>query len=58
MKPTLKAPGSKRLKLQCDKLLSSFAFDFNWRRYTLEDSIVRGMRHYDHIEQFTSLTLA
>ena len=34
MKPTLKAPGSKRLKLEHEKLLSNFAFNFNWRRYT------------------------
>lgn len=25
---------------------------------TLEDHIVRGMRHYDHIEQFTSMAMA
>jgi hypothetical protein len=33
MKPTLKAPGSKRLKLKCDNPLSSFAFKFDLRRY-------------------------
>ena len=33
MKPTLKAPGTKRLKLKCHRLLSTFAFDFNLRRY-------------------------
>jgi hypothetical protein len=33
MKPMLRAPGSKRLKLEYDKLLSSFAFKFNLRRY-------------------------
>jgi hypothetical protein len=33
----LKAPGSKRLKLEHDKLLSNFAFNFNVRRYS-EDS--------------------
>ena len=32
IKPTLKAPGNKRLKLQHDRLLSSFAFNFNSRR--------------------------
>ena len=31
---TLKAPGSKRLKLGHEKLLSNFAFKFNLRRYT------------------------
>jgi hypothetical protein len=35
MKPILKAPGTKLLKLKCDKLLSKFAFKFNLRRYTL-----------------------
>jgi len=25
---------------------------------TLEDHIVRGMRHYDHIEQFASMAMA
>ena len=34
IKPTLKAPGTKRLKVTHDKLLSSFAFNFNLRRYT------------------------
>ena len=33
IKPTLKAPGTKRLKLQYDEPLSSFAFKFNLRRY-------------------------
>ena len=34
MKPKLKPPGSKRLKLKCGVLLSNFAFKFNLRRYT------------------------
>jgi hypothetical protein len=34
MKPMLKAPGTKNLKLQCDILLSNFAFKSNLRRYT------------------------
>ena len=34
IKPTLKAPRTKRLKLKYNKLLSSFAFNFNLRRYT------------------------
>jgi len=32
MKLTLKAPGSKRLKLKYDELLSNVAFNFNLRR--------------------------
>ena len=35
IKPTLKAPGTKRLKLKFDKPLSSFAFTFNLRRYNM-----------------------
>ena len=34
IKPTLKAPGARRLKLKYDELLSSFALKFNLRRYT------------------------
>jgi len=33
MKFKLKPPGTKRLKLKCHVLLSSFAFKFNLRRY-------------------------
>ena len=33
IKPTLKAPGTERLKLEYDIPLSSFAFKFNLRRY-------------------------
>ena len=34
MKPRLKAPGAKQLKLKCDILLSTSAFKFNVRRYS------------------------
>jgi HPt (histidine-containing phosphotransfer) domain-containing protein len=34
MKPQLKAPGTKRLKLNYDAPLSSFAFNFSLRHYT------------------------
>jgi len=33
IKPRLKAPGTKRLKLKYDNLLSRFAFKCNLRRY-------------------------
>ena len=33
IKPTLQAPGTKRLKLKYVSLLSNFAFNFNMRRY-------------------------
>ena len=35
IKPTLTAPGTKRLTLKCDILLSTSAFKFNSRRYTV-----------------------
>ena len=34
MNPTLKAPGYERLKLEYEKLLPKFAFDYNLRCYT------------------------
>jgi len=36
IKPKLKPPGGKRLKLKCDVLLLNFAFKFNLRRYNKE----------------------
>jgi hypothetical protein len=33
IKPTLKPPGTKRLKLKYEKLVSSFGFNVNLRRY-------------------------
>ena len=46
MKPTLKAPGNQRLKLNYNELLSSFAFNFNLRRYTTatHSLVVRHLR--------------
>jgi len=42
IKPTLKAPGTKRLKLECDELLSKFAFRFNLRRYDeVQEGVVK-----------------
>jgi len=35
MKPKLKPPGTKCLKLEYDGLLSNFGFKFNLRRYTV-----------------------
>jgi len=34
VKSVLKASGTKRLKLNCDDLVSSFAFNCNLRRYS------------------------
>jgi len=36
MKPKLKPPGTKRLKLKYDEPLSTFGFNFNSRRYIWE----------------------
>ena len=35
IKPLLKAPGTKRLKVKYGKLLSNFAFKFNLRRFIM-----------------------
>jgi len=40
IKPTSKAPGTKRLKLKYNKLLSSLAFNLNSRRYITVDGRV------------------
>jgi hypothetical protein len=42
IKPTLKAPGTKRAKLKCDKPLSNFAFKLKLRRYDKVLEIVVG----------------
>ena len=42
IKPKLTLPGTKRQKLECDELLSKFAFKSNLRRYTK----VREFFHY------------
>jgi hypothetical protein len=35
VKPTLKAPGTERLKLKAEELLSNFGFKFNLRPYVV-----------------------
>jgi hypothetical protein len=40
IKPALKAPGTKRLKLNCDEPLSNVAFNFNLHRYIKVERIV------------------
>jgi len=42
IKPTLTAPGSKRLKLKYDEPLSNIAVKFNVRRYSTAVSTPRG----------------
>ena len=41
IRPKLKLPGTKHLKLEYDGLLSSFAFNFMLRRYTVGTSADR-----------------
>jgi hypothetical protein len=41
IKPQMKAPGAERLKLEYDKTLSSFAFNFNLRRYRMATRVLR-----------------
>ena len=36
-KPMLKPPGAKHSKLKCDILLSTIAFKFNLRRYSMAE---------------------
>ena len=52
MKP-LSIPGSKRLKLKDDELLSSFAFSFNLRRYIWGSD---GTKLYDNMVRANALT--
>ena len=42
IKPTLKAPGSKRLKLEYEKLLSNCAIIFRLRRYSWAAGLGQG----------------
>jgi hypothetical protein len=43
MKPVLKLPGIKRLTLECDELVSKFAFNFNLRHYNVGKSSLINM---------------
>jgi hypothetical protein len=39
IKPTLKAPGTKRLKVECEELFSKVAFNLSLRRYTWAEKL-------------------
>jgi len=41
IRPTLNPPGTGPLTLKYDKLLSSFAFNFNLRRYIMDTYVSR-----------------
>ena len=56
IKPTLKLPGTKRcLNLKYDELLSSFAFNFNLRRYIEYASVLANVLHFS-AEQVLEMT--
>jgi hypothetical protein len=42
MRPILKPPGTKHLKLNCEKMLSTFAFKFSLCRYKKEGAAESG----------------
>jgi len=46
MKPVLKAPGPKHLKLKSDEVLSSFAFNFIVCRYNQDNWRSNCLAHY------------
>ena len=56
MRPTLKAPGSKRLKPEHEKLLSNFALNVNLRCYREAQS--RNKHFMDEIEFFVTDVMA
>jgi len=51
MKPILKPPGTKHLKLKSDIVLSTFAFKFNLRRYNMGRPIVQPVLHYSGVHR-------
>ena len=51
MKPKLKPPGIERLKLKCDILLSTSAFNINLRRY------IKGMTYCGETSGASNLTI-
>jgi hypothetical protein len=46
VKPNLKPPGTERLKLKCDILLSTCALKFNLRRFDLAYEMLRQVAHW------------
>jgi len=57
MEPISKVPGTKRLKLNYDKLLSSFAFYFSLRRY-MPAVRVGGSLHHPKLVFFNQILAA
>jgi len=59
IKPMLKPPGTKRLKLKYDELLSNVAFKFNLRRYNEErEHVVEEEEAEDHAVGRCRLTVS
>jgi hypothetical protein len=52
----LKGHENNRLMLNCDTLLSSFAFDFNLRRYILEFTVTSAAVLEEDLDQRTPIT--
>ena len=56
IKPALKAPATKLLKLKYEKLLSSFAFNLNLRRYIMAVANEDGFHAYAEARNMTACT--
>ena len=57
IKPALKAPGTKCLKLNCDEPLSNVAFKFNLRRYIMDAIIAAKKRGRGILDKHSRPTL-
>ena len=53
MKPKLKPPATKRLKLKCDEPPLNFAFKFNLRRYSQACDLLRSKGQCPPMRGFT-----
>ena len=54
LKPKLNAPGTERLKLACQELLSNFGFKFNLRRYNMGTRTTVRLANTQHLGFFES----
>ena len=57
MKPTSRAPGSKRVTLENEKVLSNFAFNFNLRRYIQGTFDVAARDAYNNAVDYTGFNI-
>jgi hypothetical protein len=58
MKPVLKPPGIKRLKLEYNKLVSNFAFNFNLRHHNWEEAGKKDVWGDKEVKAFNALKTA